>query len=71
MKSEKGLSNRYFKTDRVFHEEILGMIEDSIEKNPDYSEEKKHSLIDILYKHFYHASTNDVKTAREEKRIIG
>jgi len=47
------------------------MLEDSIEKNPDYSEEKKHSLIDILYKHFYHASTNDVKTAREEKRIIG
>ena len=68
---EKGMSNRYFKTDNIFHEEILGMFEDSIQKNPDYADEKKNSLITILYSNFYHATTMEVAEARKNHKLIG
>ena len=71
MKLEAGLSSRYFKTTHIFHEEILGMVEDSIELNPNYSQEKKNRLIEILYQKFHHATIIEVKLARKNKTLVG
>ncbi len=48
--------SKYFKTDCVFHEEILNKIEDSIEKNPDLSADEKYRIANILYEKFWHVT---------------
>lgn len=66
----KGESNKYFFSDCIFHEEILGKIEDSIQKNSDYTEDQKNELITILYSKFYHASKYELPIMRERGKVI-
>lgn len=70
MKNRYYRKNKYFQTDRVFCEEILGKFEDSIEKNPDYSREQKDKLITILYHDFSHITKGDFDKAQREKRVL-
>lgn len=44
--------NRYFKTDRVFHESFLEILEDSVNKNPDLTQKVKMSKnAEIIYQY--------------------
>ena len=49
------LTNKYFKTDTVFHEDIIGFIEDSVYANPNFTQEFKDRLVNMIYSEFYHA----------------
>jgi len=66
METQKGYSNKYFLSDNIFHEEILGKIEDSIGKNQDYTDEQKNQLIQILYSNFYHATKLQLEKHKEK-----
>jgi len=55
-------TNRYFKTDRVFHESFLKILEDSVEKNPDLTQEGKDKINTVLYHDFFNT--------KERKNII-
>ena len=45
--------DKYLKTEAVFREDFLGMLEDSIAINPNLSQDQKDEYITVLYHHFY------------------
>jgi len=70
MKVDKGFSNKFFKTDCIFHEEVLGNFEDSIQANPKLTEQQKAYLIDVLYGRFYHVTVSEKESARKNSKLI-
>lgn len=45
--------DKYLKTNLIFDERILGIIEDSIQKNTEVNDTDKNNIITALYKNFY------------------
>lgn len=53
----------HFKTDSIFHNRFLEMLEDSILANPNLTEKQKNQNILVLYHEFYEVSpSKDRKT---------
>jgi hypothetical protein len=44
--------DKYLKTDLIFAERILGIIEDSIQKNNEVNDTDKNNIITALYENF-------------------
>ena len=62
--------SKYYKTNSVFHNNFLEILEDCINES-NYNNKQKNEIIKVLYKNFYDCNkTNKIINASFKARII-